>query len=99
MKIFTTARVFGAALVIGAALPGLAFAQGATPDQQQGQAAAPTAAPTQQATMPTGGVHPNVYNPNQVPIWSNLRNGDGDPVDPTYGTSAPGYGGNQGGGY
>lgn len=95
MKIFTTVRAVGAALVIGAALPGFAFAQDAAPDQQQSQ----TAASQQQTTMPTGGVNAGVYNPNKVPAWSNLRNGDDDPVDPTYGTAAPGYGGNEGGGY
>jgi hypothetical protein len=37
------------------------------------------------------------YNPNKVPPWSKLRNGNGDPVDPVYGLPAPGYGANPGG--
>jgi len=76
--------------VLALGLPTLALADDTMPPQSPPQVA--TQPPAQQpGTTP--------YNPNKVPAWSNLRNGDGDPVDPATGVTAPGYGGNQGGGF
>ncbi len=77
-------------LALGLGLPSLALADETAPPQQV------AAHPSQQQPDYLGGS--STYNPNKVPPWSSLRNGDGDPVDPATGVTAPGYGGNQGGG-
>jgi hypothetical protein len=76
--------------VLALGLPSLALAD---------DTMAPQSSPPQVATQPAPQQSATPYNPNKVPAWSNLRNGDGDPVDPATGVTAPGYGGNQGGGF
>jgi len=80
------------ALALGLGLPALARADDV--------AASMNPNPPQVAVQPGNdylGSATKPYNPNAVPAWSRLRNGNGDPVDPVYGVSAPGYGGNPGG--
>ena len=83
------------ALALGLGLPSLALADDMPPPMASN--------PPQVATQPVQpgddylGSANAPYNPNKVPPWSRLRNGNGDPVDPVYGLPAPGYGGNTGG--
>jgi hypothetical protein len=82
------------AVALGAAalgLPALALADDTMPPQQSPSQPQVAAAPVQPGPDYLGNGNAP-YNPNKVPPWSKLRNGNGDPVDPVYGVPAPGYG-------
>jgi hypothetical protein len=85
------------ALTLGAAslgLPALALADDTMPPQQSSPPQV-AAQPIQPGSDYLGNTNAP-YNPNKVPPWSRLRNGNGDPIDPVYGLPAPGYGANSG---
>ncbi len=83
------------AFALGLGLPALALADDMPPPMAPNQPQV-AARPVEPGVDYLGSAN-QPYNPNKVPPWSRLRNGNGDPVDPVYGVSAPGYGGNLGG--